>query len=676
MASLVVDSTAVDAGNTALTLTAGAYSIRDIAAPTPDVDPRFVTQNQADGDRLEGLRYLNREITLTINVNAASAAALESAMNALTMKWAKLNREGGTITVTAPTGTVKTVYVLTAPQITPSTDIAYLDANYRQVTASVLCEPFARGAETSYSSHAETTLPHVVFTEVDVPGDVPALGRLEITDASANDQAWAVWGLQSRHYSNDADAALFYEAEGRTALGTAAIATVTGASGGVSNNAVTEGSLTDSYVAMLSTQATGGGNHLEHIGGFRILARCLRPTANTGAVTVALEWSDGDFRRWTRNAPVAYAVGEREGAFTIADLGTVSLPKALSGSQRWEGRIVAKSTVVGDDLSVDCLWLIPVDEGWGELTAVSQVASPTSVTARDSFEQSAGALTAKALPVGGTWAGAGDADDFAINTSADTADRTAVSDTATSIANGRLVTANGTSAATAITVSVKTTSSNYHARRGVIARYVDASNFLAGYFYIESGQVEIVKVIAGTATVLGAVAFPDDMIYEEVRVEMSVGNGGVILRLYGVNASVDDRLIATVEAYDAVLVSGGTLDNGYVGFVDWLPNANAGTRAYNDFIAAPFTIDAAIFASQSAQVRWDGAIREDSAGAIYVPVSRYEGDRLLVPPEGPESRSVRFITKASRNHPDTGTDSGIDDYTARLHITPRYLAFP
>ncbi len=33
-------------------------------------------------------------------------------------------------------------------------------------------------------------------------------------------------------------------------------------------------------------------------------------------------------------------------------------------------------------------------------------------TARDEFDQTAGALTGKVAPVGGTWAGAGDADDF------------------------------------------------------------------------------------------------------------------------------------------------------------------------------------------------------------------------------------------------------------------------
>ena len=40
--------------------------------------------------------------------------------------------------------------------------------------------------------------------------------------------------------------------------------------------------LTTSYLAILSTQATGGGAHLSHVGTFRVYARVQVPTANTG----------------------------------------------------------------------------------------------------------------------------------------------------------------------------------------------------------------------------------------------------------------------------------------------------------------------------------------------------------------------------------------------------------
>ena len=63
--------------------------------------------------------------------------------------------------------------------------------------------------------------------------------------------------------------------------------------------------------------------------------------------------------------------------------------------------------------------------------------------------------------------------------------------------------------------------------------------------------------------------------------------------------------------------------------------------------------------------------------------AKYEGSYLLVPPAGAEARSVRFIVKMSRGEIQTATgqtlsgpDSAIDDISARLFYTPRYLVVP
>jgi hypothetical protein len=54
----------------------------------------------------------------------------------------------------------------------------------------------------------------------------------------------------------------------------------------------------------------------------------------------------------------------------------------------------------------------------------------------------------------------------------------------------------------------------------------------------------------------------------------------------------------------------------------------------------------------------------------------YEGDYLLVPPAGQAARQVRVVVKASRELIGNGAyqDSNIDDISARLHYTPRYLS--
>ena len=86
----------------------------------------------------------------------------------------------------------------------------------------------------------------------------------------------------------------------------------------------------------------------------------------------------------------------------------MTLQKVTAGTQRWEGRILAKSTVSGDDIDMDWLMLFPVDEGYGEVSAVARIVTPTAFSARDEFDQAAGNLTGKTAPVGGNWAGAGD----------------------------------------------------------------------------------------------------------------------------------------------------------------------------------------------------------------------------------------------------------------------------
>ena len=104
----------------------------------------------------------------------------------------------------------------------------------------------------------------------------------------------AYWGVQSRFYSSSANAALFYEGEGRTAMGGSATAVGPTGASGAGSNVMRNTALLASYQAILSTQATGAAPPSTH----RIVSRVRAvqvPTTNTGEVTVALEWAEGDF---------------------------------------------------------------------------------------------------------------------------------------------------------------------------------------------------------------------------------------------------------------------------------------------------------------------------------------------------------------------------------------------
>ena len=83
-----------------------------------------------------------------------------------------------------------------------------------------------------------------------------------------------------------------------------------------------------------------------------------------------------------------------------------------------------------------------------------------------------------------------------------------------------------------------------------------------------------------------------------------------------------------------------------------------------------------MFANQSLVLRHDRAIREDSTGTYWQPVSRFDGDYLRVPPAGNEGRSARMIVKALRTDPATSADPAIDDVSARLTYVPRVRQVP
>jgi hypothetical protein len=133
---------------------------------------------------------------------------------------------------------------------------------------------------------------------------------------------------------------------------------------------------------------------------------------------------------------------------------------------------------------------------------------------------------------------------------------------------------------------------------------------------------------------------------------------------------------ATAQGSSADLATGGTLATGKTGLYDVVDDTASITRYFDDFTVFVPTTDAAIFASQSLELRSDQVIREDSGGTLWQRPSSYEGDYPTFPPAGKESRSVRTIVKACRNDPTTGVDTAIDDLSFRATVTPRYLQVP
>lgn len=345
-------------------------------APAPELKLLWTSSIDMDGSlRADPGSYENRTVTASLEVERSTAALTQAQLRILGHKIGKIVREGGTLKVTYPSGNTFTFDLLAGSHNIAFNHVFVL-GNLAEVTVSFTCLPGARGAEQDLGDNTETTLPALIFSEASIPGDLHALGRILADNDSSADWQWLVLGLETdalyTHTTSSGSGALFYEAETRTVLGGAtAVAGPSGASG-AGSNVVRQATLTPTYQAMLSTQATGGGSHLSHVGAFRFYARVQMPTANTGAISIALEWTAGDFNNATQNPAVEFAAGHSlEGKWALVDLGIVTIKKPRSGTQRWEGRIIAKSTIAGDDLDVDYLMLVPVGVGFGVAQSVT-----------------------------------------------------------------------------------------------------------------------------------------------------------------------------------------------------------------------------------------------------------------------------------------------------------------
>ena len=675
---LEFDPTSEDSSNVALNIADGTkFRLISTAFPTPDRDVNWASSADTEGALPANLRYQNRTITIEVRVYGSSYSNMLEEIGKVEQKIGRVNAEGATLKYTTGSGT-SCVFDLLEGVCDWDLDNRAL-ATFRAVlTITLTAKPFWRsGTEVEGSLHEETTLPFVIGVDESITGDVPALGRLLITEKQAQDQWTLIWGTQSRNYSNSENAELFYQAESRTPLGGEKKAGPSGASG-AGENTIFCGSLIPSYQAVMSTQKASAGAHLSHVGTYRVFARIQRPTTNTGAVSLRLSWAQGDFLRYTANDAKTYAVDELEGVWTLVDLGLVRISKVTAGTQRWEGRIEAKSTVNGDDIYVDCLAFFPVDEGYGSLKIEPNSATPSTVSAHDEFDQAEGALTGKTLPLGGKWEGNGSATDFTV-TSGHVAQRTATSDGLSILTGPRIVRASTpTLSAVSVQVDMKfsAVTTDGSLGLGVFARRVDAEN-LIGLEMIpkkEGSKVVLQRAIAGTVTTIWtseAIAGAATETWYTLALTIDVnGNWSA----YGSPQGYPLALLKSGN--DSNLATGGTLASGQAGFFDHNWNTTASTRRYDNFILYATPADAAVFANRKAEVRWDRMQREDSAGELWVPRPDYQGSYFKPQPARREGRKVRTIVKLSRGNIDSMQDVAIDDAAFRLYWQPRGLVHP
>lgn len=665
--TVVLDPTEVATSRTAFDITPW---IAEAGVDWGDAEIQTYMADQARGSTPVDYRVPNRTVQIPLLLRTRGGTAFVTARSLVQAKAALAQREGGWIKrITAAGGTVFADIVNATLKLPGSWSQAHKDYDL-EAMLTLECLPDFYESERTLADHTLAGAAELLFTETDIDGDYPARVRAVVDEDAGQSQLGLIWSFRSKHYSSAATAAPRFQAEALNPLDTATKVALSGASAGT---VVTHGTLSTNWTPVLGTDL-GGTASLTHTGTNRLWVR-YRTTSGT-AVELRAVWDVGDLVMPVENVPVRSNAGTQ---FFLADLGELRLDRSPVGTHRWQGMIQARGLAGGENVSLDKVWVLNADEGYGVLRApvdLGQGLAPYA--ARDEFNQSAGALTGKTLAAGGTWSGSGDGDDFSVEATGHTAQRVAVSDTAGGIHLGRLVRASTPNLAKCLVRVDCKVSALGSGLLAVLARYADTSNFL--YAYAQPGLgtnssvgLAIDKRVAGTSTNLASIVAPVNALGSYITLQMVVDeNGKVFLWCAPQGAPLGSPLLMT---NDDVLATGGALATGAVGFADYQPDATANTRTYNNFAAWVPSLDAVLHANQSAELRTDGMFREDSTGAGFGPVSYVVGDLPRLPPTV-EGRTTEVLIKGSRGDLDQLPDTGIDDLSAQLFYRPCWLTVP
>jgi hypothetical protein len=657
--TLVLDPPAIATGRTQYDLT--PY----MRGEGPDFGDSAVAAYMAEAARGEipvDFRVPNRTVQIPLLLRGRTGKTFDTLRTEIQQKAVLLQHEGGWVGRSTSLGTLY-AEVVNATLRMGGGNLQAAGLVDADATLSLEYVPEWYGDEVTLTTHNETTLPELVFTETGIKGAGFGRVRLVVTDTQGQDQLGLLWGFRCRNYSSASTARLAYEAEALTPMDLAATSALTGASGGGSNT-IQHANLGTGWTPVLNTNLLAG-TYLTHVGSYRVYARVYSTSGS--AVQMRFVWDVGDMTFPEENDRWTFPDASQ---FYIADLGEIRLDPVPSGTHRWQGQIQAKGTG-GESVRVDRLFFQPIDESAGRLrTPISTDPGLTAYSARDEFNQTAGALAGKTAAVGGAWAGAGDADDFQVSGSG-TLTRTAVSDT-TDVGRYAIIGSAMTNMVTQTDLSV----SGYvdKLRMCVTARYTDTNNWLMARLETSSPNLSVRKRVGGTISELGYTNPPTLDAGASYTLRLLVTAAGLwFVWFYPQGSAPGDP---TLSGQDSALATGGALASGKPTLYDEYTSAAAVTRTYDNFAAWPLSLDAVVFANRIAELRTDGMYRQDSAGGAYGPVSHVIGDLPRVPPAGYEARTLEVFLKSSRGDLDQLPDAGIDDQRATLNYRPVWPYVP
>jgi hypothetical protein len=654
-----------------LPLTSGSFTLMELNADPPRQRPDWITA--ADSEAAALIRqplYENRTITMKLRVSPQPSmnTALDR-LGALVDKLQAASATGGGIDlVWTPSGATRScTFDVLAGEIT-GMPIALSGDGYSWIlgspiiTISLTCHPYWHGTET-LTSTASSSTPFVTLEISSVTGDVQALGRIIITDTATQSRRHVEWGLEGPLTYN-ASTSLLVDSDDMVTSGFGGSQATT--SGAYDPNA--SGNNSVSCPLYSNAVAVCGVGNLSHVGTFRVKAR-INPAFAT--MEVRFSWRAGDgpmsANAWTTGVA----------AWCEVDLGTISIPTATVGTQRWTGQIEARSPGgLGGSLVIDYLTLVPCLDGYGKARATYSYSAGV-MTGEDSFlSTTAGnALNARVAPLGGTWATSGDATDFVFADNFNVADSVESIVRSTSVAetSGRFAILGATSY-TDSQIDVRSriaAGSASGLEQSLILRWTDANNHLRMVVPdLNGGTVRIEQVVASVVTVLATTTWDRAFYSTSYRLRLIAFASG---RVIGQIMSDGGSLIADMQTSATVIATGGTLQTGKPGLRDRSMGTLALTRYFTQIsVSTPVPEPIVLYSGRNMQIRYDDVLRQDSTGTYSGRPPSYRGSRFLVP-----VGTSRVLVKARRNDIEVALDSNVTDaLQIQIGWTPRGLAVP
>jgi hypothetical protein len=610
-----------------LNASGGALQLTAFACPPPDKRPEWAQSVDSDGAALIRDPFFDsRTVTATVEVWATDRDQAHVLIGEIVAKLEESECQPDGLPLTwTPTrsSTSATFYVLsgvvTEIPIDPATPYFNI-APVVAISLSLTCKPFAYGTEV-LAGTVTSSNPVVSLELPAIPGDVPAEGRVVVTDLASQARRLAEWGLEQRHY-NPAVALTF------TSTAMALLAGVSTTRAGSWGTNVVRATLLP-----YANQGIATVDNLAHVGLWKVRARVWASSTGT---QVRVAYRQGAAGSW---APNAYNTAPVAAGWSVVDLGSVMLTAAEVGSQASSLRLEAFSQTSGDTVDIDYVWVTPQDSGYGVArTPGDMVSMAPTVVAWDDFDSMTigAALDTRVAPGGGgTWATSGSTTDFTRTGGSSTSGqvfRAATSDVAVGGILGRLA-LYGSTSYTDVQIQgdvVLEDASDGNVRPRMIARYVDASNhlFLRKVPSSIAGKVklELGTKIAATDTVLSSVDLPP-LSHINLTLKLRVLASG----LASAQLLIGSAVFAELAGTSTDLATGGTLATGKVGFWDQNIGGSNRVRFYDNMsVSTPTPEVLTVPSGRALHVHSDTTLIESADGVYTSPPGAVP--RVTVPP--------------------------------------------